>query len=112
MSPETLKPARHFSQCGHTAEEIEAINALEKYEIGREVIAVYDSPEWEDTCFDDVMYRVTYETGCIFDDDVSPDHAGYNQGHKKAIKRWVNKYAHLCSDATNLEGWAPGQWGA
>lgn len=105
-----MTPARHFSQCGHTEEEIQAINDLEKYAIGREVIAVYDSPEWEDTCFDDVMYRVTYETGCIFDDDTCPDHAGYNKGHKRAIKRWVDKYAHLCQHKPYLEGWAIGQW--
>lgn len=107
-----MTTAKYFTRCAHSDEEAEAINALERYAIGREVIAVYDDPSYEDDTFDDVMYRVTYETGCIFDDECSPDHAGFNLAHKRAIRRWVEKYAHLCRHKPYLEGWAIGQWGA
>ena len=107
-----MNTAKNFTRCAHSDEEVKAVNELARYKIGWEVIILYDTPEYEDNCFDDVMYRVTYETGRIFDEESNPGHPGFNLAHKRAIHRWVQKYEHLCTTQFCLQGWAPGQWGA
>lgn len=89
----TTKTAKYFKNCCHTDDEIEAVNELSNYKIGKEIIATYDCSDYEDNCFDDVMYRVSYELGFI---NESEDESKYSTKAKNSIQKWIKKYASLC----------------
>ena len=104
--------ARYFKRYALFGDEIKAVNELGRSKIGKEVIRTYDNSDHYhgDDTFDDVMYYVTYETGLIFDEHCNPGHAGFTFSDRATIKKWVQKWAHLCKTDTYLNGWREGQW--